>query len=122
MTCDTWSENEKLESNTTPRFPTLCAGELTLSCGHKVPVLSSCVDRLARNMPVVKGFVSGQPVEVLRDTGCSGVVIQQSLVSREQCNGKRQCCGSIDGSVHTFPIANVCIDTPFFKGKNGFLL
>ena len=28
--------------------------ELTLSCGHKVPVLSSCVDRLPRNMPVVK--------------------------------------------------------------------
>ena len=30
MTCDTWSENEKLESNTTPRFLTLCAGDRTL--------------------------------------------------------------------------------------------
>ena len=27
ITCDTWSENEKLELNTTPRFLTLCAGE-----------------------------------------------------------------------------------------------
>ena len=27
MTCNMWSERVKLESNTTPRFLTLCAGE-----------------------------------------------------------------------------------------------
>ena len=93
------------------------ATELTPSCGHKVPVLSSCVNRIPTNMPVVKGFVSGQELEVLRDTGCSGVVVQQSLVSKGQYNGKNQRCAFIDGSVHTFPIASVFIDAPFLRDR-----
>ena len=55
------------------------ATEVVLQCGHKLPILSSCVDKLPKNMPVSKGFVSGQLVQVLRDTGCSGVVVQESL-------------------------------------------
>ena len=74
------------------------AKEVVLQCGHKLPILSSCVDKLPKNMPVSKGFVSGQLVQVLRDTGCSGVVVQESLVSDKQYVGKKQRCAFIDGS------------------------
>ena len=32
-------------------------------------------------MPVVKGRVGEKPVDVLRDTGCSGIVVKKDLVS-----------------------------------------
>ena len=67
-------------------------------------------------MPVSKGFVSGQLVQVLHDTGCSGVVVQESLVSDKQYVGKKQRCAFIDGSIHTFPIAEVYLDTPYYVG------
>ena len=90
--------------------------EVTLDCGHKLPVLSSCIDKLPPNMPVSKGFVGDKPVDVLRDTGCSGVVVQKALVNQKQYTGKVQRCAFIDGSVHTFPIAEVYLDTPYYKG------
>ena len=93
------------------------ATELVLQCGHKLPILSSCVNTLPSNLPVSKGFVCGQLVQVLRDTGCSGVVVQKSLVTAKQYSGKKQRCAFIDGSVHTFPIADIYVDTPYYVGN-----
>ena len=92
------------------------ATEITLECGHKLPILSSCINKLPSNMPTSKGFVGSQVVEVLRDTGCSGVVVQESLVSKKQYSGKNQRCAFIDGSVHTFPMAEIYLDTPYYRG------
>ena len=35
-------------------------------------------------MPVVKGRVRENSVDVLRDTGCSGIVVKKDLVSEDQ--------------------------------------
>ena len=64
------------------------ATEITLECGHKLPILSSCINKLPSNMPTSKGFVGSQVVKVLCDTGCSGVVVQESLVSKNSTVGK----------------------------------
>ena len=90
--------------------------EVTLNCGHKLPVLSSCINKLPPNMPVSKGFVGDKVVDVLRDTGCSGVVVKKALVKQKQYTGNIQRCAFIDGSVHTFPIAEIYLDTPYYKG------
>ena len=90
--------------------------EMTLECGHKLPVLSSCVNNLPTNMPVCKGFIGDQVVDVLRDTGCSGVVVQESYVTQKQYDGHTQRCAFIDGTVHSFPTAQVYLDTPFYRG------
>ena len=90
--------------------------ELVLECGHKLPVLSSCVGKLPNNMPICQGFVGTQAVKVLRDTGCSGVVVKKSLVTPKQYIGQTQRCIFIDGSVHAFPMAEIYLDTPFFTG------
>ena len=92
------------------------ARELVLNCGHKVPILSSYVSKLPSNMPVSKGYVGDKLVQVLRETGCSRVVVQKSLINEKQYNGRSQLCAFIDGSIHTFPVADVFLDTPFFKG------
>ena len=38
-------------------------------------------------IPVVKGRVGAKTVDVLRDTGCSGVVIKKDLVGKDQFTG-----------------------------------
>ena len=38
-------------------------------------------------MPVVRGRVGEKPVDVLRDTGCSGIVMKRELVSEDQFTG-----------------------------------
>ena len=56
-----------------------------LACGKKIPLLSNpCVEPLTgvrSKMPVVKGRVGEKPVDILRDTGCSGIVVKKDLVS-----------------------------------------
>jgi len=65
---------------------------LLLACGKKVPSLSSaCVEPLAKvrsKLPVVKGRVGGKSVDVLRDTGYSGIVVKRDLVSEDQFTGE----------------------------------
>ena len=62
--------------------------QLLLACGKKVPLLcSKCVQPLSgarSKMPVVKGRVAEKTVDVLRDTGCSGIVVKRNLVTEEQ--------------------------------------
>ena len=43
-------------------------------------------------MPVVQGLISDHKVQVLRDTGCSGVVVRQKLVKPEQYTEQVQTC------------------------------
>ena len=38
-------------------------------------------------MPVMKGRVGENSVDVLRDTGCSGIVVKKDLVSENQFTG-----------------------------------
>ena len=49
---------------------------------------AACSDKLARKMPVTKGYVGDKQVSVLRDSGCSGAVIRKSLVLPQQMTGK----------------------------------
>ena len=65
--------------------------QLLLACGKKIPLLSStCVEPLTgvrSKMPVVKGRVGEKSVDVLRDTGCCGIVVKRNLVSEDQFTG-----------------------------------
>jgi len=76
---------------------------LLLACGKKIPLLSSaCVQPLcgARSkMPVVKGKIGDKTVDVLRDTGCSGIVVKKELVSEGQYTADFNCMLLIDNTV-----------------------
>ena len=67
-------------------------------------------------MPVVDGFLENQPVKVLRDSGCSTVVVRRSLISEDKLTGQEEKCILIDGTVRRTPVAEIYIDTPYFTG------
>ena len=92
-------------------------GFVTLKCGHNLPIMSAaCKAEFVRGMPVTQGKVGGNTVSVLRDTGCSGVLIRRSLVSNDQLTGTNKYCVFVDNTVRQLPLAHVTIDSPYFIG------
>ncbi|XP_069140237.1 uncharacterized protein [Argopecten irradians] len=83
------------------------------------PTLSeSCNIRMAgaKGMPIASGYVGDHFVTVLRDSGCSGVVVRKDLVDSSRISDRRQVCSLADGSRIQVPVAELDIDTPYFKG------
>ena len=95
--------------------------QLLLACGKKIPLLSNaCVEpssRVRSKMPVVKGRVGENYVEVLRDTGCSGIVVKKDLVSEDQFTGDFNVMLLIDNKARKVPIVKIDVDTPYLKGQ-----
>ena len=67
-------------------------------------------------MPVAEGVVEGTPVKVLRDTGCSTIVVRRALVPDDKLTGRVERCILIDGTVRYTPGAKIYVQTPFFSG------
>ena len=101
---------------------------VTLQNGNRIPVMSAVcgkkdkfpdIDKFPKSntLPVAEGFVGSKKVKVLRDTGCTGVVVGANLVSDEHLTGRKERCYMIDMSVKEFPIAKVSIQTPWYTGS-----
>ena len=92
---------------------------LELRDGSKVKILNAaCVDKVDENqMSVVTGLVGKTPVDVLRDTGCSGVIVKKALVKEQQLTGAVRYIMMIDRRALKVPIVITDIDTPYFAGK-----
>ena len=67
-------------------------------------------------MPVSEGLLESQPVKVIRDSGCTTVVVRQSLVPEDKLTGQEECYVLIAGTVRRTPVAKIFIDTPYFTG------
>ena len=105
---------------TLPSPDSVSCSILTPTITERTAILSSaCENQIFHppRMPVSQGKVNGHVVTLLRDTGCSGVVIKRDLVSDNQLNGKSQLCILIDGTKLPAPVANVFIDTPYYTGN-----
>ena len=90
---------------------------LELKSGEKINVLNSaCMAEIKDNLPVLSGKVGGKKVEVLRDTGCSGVIIRRELVDEADFTGKVGHIMTVDRTLKRVPIAKVEVDTPFYVG------
>ena len=93
---------------------------LVLADGTIFPVVEvSAMQSTQRvnRMPVATGMVGARVVNVLRDTGCSSVVIKKDLVQDNQYNGQYMYMLLIDKTVRKVPVAQVDIDTPYFTGQ-----
>ena len=107
-------------------FGACCFGNdqnhVTLKCGHSLPIMSAaCSDNITKKMPVTSGRVGQHSVSVLRDSGCSGVVIRRDLVSDDQLTGDVKTCILIDGTARQVPVAVVLVSTPYFTGQTEVL-
>ena len=69
------------------------------------------------HLPTGEGTVNGGRVKVLRDTGCSTVVVKSTLVKPEQYTGKYKDCMLIDGTVRRFPMAQVQVCCEYLEGE-----
>ena len=72
-------------------------------------------------LPTAVGTVNGQEVRVLRDTGCTGVIVNRNLVSENQFIGKECGVTLINDSQQKCPVARINIDCPFFRGTTDAL-
>ena len=96
----------------------LLSSDVELKCGCKLPVIAdACRNGRNSRMPVKEGLCAGKKVTVLRDTGCSTVVVRRSLVSDEQLTGEKTMCVLIDGTVRRAPVANIYVESPYLSGE-----
>ena len=93
-------------------------------CAQKHPVIAdACQTRdNCHKMPVAEGTVEGESVNVLRDTGCSTVVVRRSLVPDDKLTGREELCVLIDGTIRRTPVAEIYVDTPYYTGTTEQLL
>ena len=68
------------------------------------------------SLPTAIGTVNGKEVRVLRDTGCTGVVVRRSLVSDGQMLNKQSGVTLINNYKQRCPVARINIDSSFFRG------
>ena len=73
---------------------------------------------LKSRLPTAVGTVNGKEVRVLRDTGCTGVLVRRDLVSNEQMLGKELDVTLINESKLKYPVARISVECPFFNGIN----
>ena len=67
-------------------------------------------------MPVCEGYVGQTMAKILRDSGCSGIVICKSIVNNDQMTEESQLCVLIDGTVRRVPVAKIYVNTPYYVG------
>ena len=91
--------------------------EVTLECDCKLPVIADACQSYKERMPVCIGMIGDQNVSVLRDTGCSTVVVKRDLVNEDQMTGGTETCILIDGTVRKTPVAEIEIETPYYSGR-----
>ena len=108
--------------NATPNISSACIGStqtVTFStAGSHSQLSASCdVSNNDYRLPVCRGRIGDREVTVLRDTGCTGVVVKRSLVTDAELTQRVEDCTMADGSFGSAPVAKVSIDTPYFAGE-----
>ncbi|GFR90174.1 hypothetical protein ElyMa_000810900 [Elysia marginata] len=98
-------------------------GMLELVSGKSVPVMMNCAalsdpeKTKSLRLPILRGEIDGREVDVMRDTGCEGVVVRRQLVVAGQLTG--ECCLllRIDNTALLAEKAVIKLRTPFLSGE-----
>lgn len=98
----------------------LKGGEVELKCGCRAAVITDActMSKLMHyKMPVTDGKLEGQQVTILRDTGCSAIVVKRALIPDDKLTGNQVTCIMIDGTARRYPTASVEIECPYLHGE-----
>ena len=68
------------------------------------------------NLPMVRGTLNGVPVQILRDTGCTGLLVRQDLIDPATLTGSKALLIKVDTSQEVSNIARCTIESPVFSG------
>ena len=91
---------------------------LELKSGEKIKVVrnGACLSNENKNcMPLVTGKVGENEVEVLRDTGCNGVIVRRELVMKDDFTGSMGYVMAIDRTLKEAPITEIKVYTPYYS-------
>ena len=69
-----------------------------------------------KGMPVTEGYVNGNKVKFLRDTGSDSVVVRTDLIKQDQMLGQEK-CRLVDRTSRKWPPAKALIDTIYLVGN-----
>jgi len=111
------TENCQECNRTAKKCHAMLASELTLECGCKLPIVADACQVHNERMTVCIGMMGGHSVSVLRDTGCSTVVVKRELVDDEQMTGGTETSILTDGTVRRTPVAEVETELPYYTSK-----
>ena len=88
--------------------------------GEKIKVVRNCACLSNENkkfIPLAIGKVGENVVEVLRDTGCNGVIVRRELAKKDDFTGSMGYVMAIDRTLKKTPIAEIKVDTPYCTGE-----
>jgi IS30 family transposase len=74
------------------------------------------------HLPISEGMVNGVIVKMMRDTGCSSVIVRSDLVKPNQYTGHFKDCMLIDGTVRRLPVAEIDVNCQYYIGKTEALV
>ena len=100
-----------------------CIAFIVLKCTTQLPIIGKIPIRIVRilaiflksRLPTAAGTMNGKEVRVLRDTGCTGVVVIRDLMIDEQMLGKELDVTLIKES-KKYPVSRISVECPFFDG------
>ena len=70
-----------------------------------------------KQFPMMGGFVGENCVGILRDTGCSGVIVRRSLVEPSEFTGEKRTFMMVDRSLIQVPTAIYMVNCPVYSGR-----
>ena len=90
---------------------------LELKSAEKIKALNGALMvEIKNNLPVLSSKVGGKKVEVLQDTGCSGVIIRRKLVDETDFTEEMGHIMTVYRTIKRAHMAKVEVDTPFYVG------
>ena len=86
---------------------------------YQVKEIVALASEQNKGMITALGRVSGRPdtIEVLRDSGCSTMVIREDLCDPIYSTGETRGCVMMDGRVVEVPVVTKRVDTPYYIGE-----
>ena len=98
-------------------FPVDILNSEVSSCA-KVGDVIACgsVTGSGMNLPVVNGVFERSPVKVLRDTGCTGLLVRQDLVNPACLTGETKIMVKVDATRELLPVARCYLESSMFTG------
>ena len=86
---------------------------------YQVEEIVALASEQNKGMITALGRVSGRPdtIEVLRDSGCSTMVIREDLCDPRDFTGETRGCVMMDGRVIEVPVVKKKVDTPYYIGE-----
>lgn len=104
-----------------PKPDDISEGFVELKNGKKIPVVNAVTmtgsEFRGERMPVAQGKLADREVSVLRDTGCSVVIVREDLVRDEDLTGETSPVYLADGTIRKLPEAQIEVQTPYYSGR-----